>query len=153
MGSDATRTLALAGVTLVAAFAVLTAQTLRIPAQAPGRLVAELRLAQVGAVLLSFSAALLAGLSAAHDAVPGAGLDVAFAVLFCGLALMTLLRDAGSALAWLAGGFATRALLDLLHLAGWLPGPVSDQVIAGSALANGLAVACCVAPLVHRGRS
>lgn len=153
MGSDATRTLALAGVTLVAAFAVLTAQTLRIPAQAPGRLVAELRLAQVGAVFLTFSAALVAGLSAAHDTVPGAGLDVAFAVLFCGLALMTLLRDAASALAWLASGFAARTLLDLLHLAAWLPGPVPDPVMAGSVLANGLATACCLAPLVHRRRS
>jgi hypothetical protein len=150
MGSDAGRALLLGAATLVAAFGLLTVQTIRILPHAPSRLVAELRLAQVGAVLLTFSAALIAGLSAAHEAVPGAGLDVALAVLFCGLALMTLLRDATSALAWLGAGFIGRVVVDLLHLPGWLPGPVPDGIIAGSAVANGLAACCCLAPLVQR---
>ncbi len=153
MGSDASRALLLGSAILVVAFAAHTVQTLRSRPQAPHRLVAELRLAQAAAVLLTFSAAMMGGLSAAHDAVPGAGLNVAFAVVFCGLALMTLPRDAGSALRWLAAGFAARLVLDLLHLPGWLPGPVPDVVVALSAAANGVAAWCCLAPLVQRRHS
>lgn len=150
MASDATRALLLGTTTLTVALAYLTWQTLRMPSQHPSRLVAELRLAQAAAVLLAFSGALIAGISAAHDAVPGAGLDMALAVLWCGLALMTLVRDATGALSWLATGFAGRALLDLLHLPGWLPGPVDDATLIGSVVANGLAALCCLAPLAQR---
>jgi hypothetical protein len=150
MASDATRALLLGAATLTVAFGYLTWKTLRMPVQHPSRLVAELRLAQAAAVLLAFSAGLIAGLSAAHDTVPGAGLDMALAVVWCGLALMTLVRDATAALAWLALAFGGRALFDLLHLPGWLPGPVGDAVLIGSVVANGLAALCCLAPLAQR---
>jgi hypothetical protein len=150
MGSDASRSLLLGVATLTVAFGYLTWQTLRVPARHPSRLVAELRLAQAAAVLLAFSAALVAGLSAAHDTVPGSGLDMALAVVWCGLALMTLVRDASAALGWLGLAFVSRALLDLLHLPGWLPGPVADAHVAGSVAANALAALCCLAPLAQR---
>jgi hypothetical protein len=153
MGSDATRALVLGAATLTAALAWLAAQALRVPVRHPSRLVAELRLAQAAAVLLAFSAALLAGLSAAHAEVPGAGLDMAFAVVWCGLALMTLVRDASAALGWLAAGFAGRAVLDLLHLPGWLPGPVPRGYLVASAVVNAVAAGCCVLPLVQRRHS
>ena len=92
----------------------------------------------------------VAGLSAAHDTVPGAGLDMALAVVWCGLALMTLVRDAHAALGWLGAAFVGRALLDLLHLPGWLPGPVADTYVAGSVVANAVAALCCLAPLAPR---
>jgi hypothetical protein len=153
MGSDASRALLLGTTTLMVALGYLTWQTLRVPPRHPSRLVAELRLAQAAAVLLAFSAALVAGLSAAHDTVPGAGLDMALAVAWCGLALMTLVRDASAALGWLALAFCGRALLDLLHLPGWLPGPVPDAHVAGSVVANGVAALCCLAPLAQRRHS
>jgi hypothetical protein len=153
MGSDASRALLLGASTLTAALAYLSWQTMRVPSRHPSRLVAELRLAQAAAVLLAFSAALVAGLSAAHDTVPGAGLDMAFAVVWCGLALMTLVRDASAALAWLGAAFASRALLDLLHLPGWLPGPVADAHLVGSAVASAVAALCCLAPLAQRRHS
>lgn len=153
MGSDATRALVLGAATLTAALSWLAAQTVRVPARHPSRLVAELRLAQAAAVMLAFSAALLAGLSAAHGEVPGAGLDMAFAVVWCGLALMTLVRDASAALGWLAAAFAGRAVLDLLHLPGWLPGPVPAPYLIVSAIVNVVAGACCAVPLVQRRHS
>lgn len=153
MGSDASRALLIGAATLSAALAWLAVQTLRVPARHPSRLVAELRLAQAAAVLLAFSGALVAGLSAAHPEVPGAGLDMAFAVVWCGLALMTLVRDATAALAWLAAAFAGRALLDLLHLPGWLPGEVPATHLIVSAGVNAIAAAWCAAPLVQRRHS
>lgn len=150
MGSDASRTLLIGAATLTLALGSLTWQTLRVAPRDPLRLVAELRLAQAAAVLLAFSSALVAGLSAAHESVAGAGLDMALAVVWCGLALMTLVRDASAALGWLAAAFVTRAMLDLAHLPGWLPGPVADAYLSGSAVANGVAALCCALPLVQR---
>ena len=142
MGSDAGRALLVGAVTLVAALAVLTWQTVRIPAHAPTRVVAELRLAQAGAVLLAFSAAFLAGLGAA-SASPVAALDMALAVLACGVALMALVRDPRTSLSWLAAAFLGRALIDVAHGIGGLPRVAPDAVLAGSALANLVAAGLC----------
>ncbi len=149
MASEAGRVLVAGAVTLVLALAVLTWHTVRIPARAPHRVVAELRLAQAAAVLLSFSAAFLAGLSATA-AGPVAALDMACAVLACGLALMTLVRDPRAALAWLAAGFVARAALDLAHVTAWLPTVAPTAVLVGSTAANLCGAACCVLPLGRR---
>jgi hypothetical protein len=146
MASEAGRALLGGALTLVFALAVLTWQTVRIPGHAPNRVVAELRLAQAAAVLLAFSAAFLAGLAASSPG-PVAALDMACAVLVCGLALMTLVRDARAALAWLAAAFLGRMILDLVHLPGWLPTVAPRVVLAGSAMANLVAAALCALPL------
>ncbi len=146
MASEAGRALLAGGLTLVAALGVLTWRTVRIPGHAPHRVVAELRLAQAAAVLLAFSAAFLAGLAAAAPG-PVAALDMAVAVLACGLALMTLVRDPRTALAWLGAAFLVRAGLDLAHLVGWLPTVAPGTVLAGSATANLSAAALCALPL------
>ena len=150
MASEAGRALLAGAATLVAALAVLTWQTVRIPGHAPHRVVAELRLAQAAAVLLAFSAAFLAGLGASSPG-PIAALDMACAVLAAGLALMTLVRDPRAALAWLGGAFLARAALDLAHVLGWLPSVAPDAVLIGSLGANVCAATCCVLPL-GRGR-
>jgi hypothetical protein len=146
MASEAGRALLAGGLTLVVALLVLTVQTVRIPGHAPGRIVAELRLAQAAAVLLAFSAAFLAGLAASASA-PVAALDMAAAVLCCGLALMTLVRDARAALAWIAAAFLGRAILDLCHVLEWLPIVAPTRVLVGSLLANLIAAALVALPL------
>ncbi len=146
MGSEAGRALLGGAATLVLALGVLTWQTVRIAPHAPDRVVAELRLAQAAAVLLAFSAAFLAGLAASSPG-PVAALDMALAVLACGVALMTLVRDPRAALTWLAAGFVARAMLDVLHLPGWLPIAASTTVLAGSAAANLVAAGLCALPL------
>ena len=148
MGSEAGRALLGGAATLVIALGVLTWQTVRIPGHAPNRVVAELRLAQAAAVLLAFSAAFLAGLAASSPG-PIAAFDMACAVLACGLALMTLVRDPRAALAWLATAFLGRSLLDVLHLPGWLPLAAPTTVLAGSALANLRAAGLCALPLAR----
>lgn len=149
MASEASRALVIGALTLVAALVVLTWQTIRIPPQAPHRVVAELRLAQAAAVLVAFSGAFLAGVAVTSPG-PVAALDMACAVLACGLALMTLVRDPRAALAWIGAAFVARAVLDLAHLRGWLPAVAPGSVLAGSLLANVCAAACCVLPLRRR---
>lgn len=146
MASEAGRALIGGALTLVVAMAVLTWQTVRIPGHAPHRVVAELRLAQAAAVLIAFSAAFLAGLAASASG-PVAAFDMACAVLACGLALMTLVRDPRAALAWLGAAFLGRAILDLAHLLKWLPVVADGGVLAGSLVANLCGAACCVLPL------
>ena len=92
MASETSRALIGGAITLMAALAVLTWQTVRIPGHAPHRVVAELRLAQAAAVLVTFSAAFLAGVATTAPG-PVAAFDMACAVLACGVALMTMVRD------------------------------------------------------------
>lgn len=146
MASETARALLGGALTLVFALAALTWQTMRIPPHAPSRLIAELRLAQAAAVILAFSAAFPAGVATAAPS-PVAALDMACGVLLCGLALMTLVRDARAALGWLAGAFVARAALDALHLPGWLPAAAPLSVLVGSLAANLAAATCCVLPL------
>lgn len=146
MGSEVGRALVGGALTLGAALTVLTWQTVRIPAHAPHRVIAELRLAQAAAVLLGFSAAFLAGLAASGPA-PVAALDMGLAVLACGLALMTLVRDPRAGLAWLGAAFLVRGLVDLAHGLDWLPAVAATRVHVGGLVINLWAAACCVLPL------
>lgn len=146
MASEAGRALLGGALTLLVALLVLTVQTVRLPGHAPARIVAELRLAQAAAVLLAFSAAFLAGL-AALSAGPVAAFDMGVAVLCCGVALMTLVRDARAALAWIAAAFLGRAVLDLCHVLQWLPIVAPTRVVAGSLITNLAAAALVALPL------
>lgn len=146
MASETSRALIGGAITLMAALAVLTWQTVRIPGHAPHRVVAELRLAQAAAVLVTFSAAFLAGVATTAPG-PVAAFDMACAVLACGVALMTMVRDPRAALAWLGAAFLARAILDLAHLLSWLPAISHNAVLAGSLGANLFGAVCCVVPL------
>ena len=89
-----------------------------IPVSSPDRLVAELRLAQIAALLLALSAGAYVGLAVAHEAQPGVGFDVALAVGFFVVAAATLVRDPRQALTMLALAFAAHAVLDVAHRPG-----------------------------------
>lgn len=118
---------------LVAAVAVaagLTWQSVRaaaIPVASPDRLVAELRLAQIAALLLALTAGAYLGFAAAHAARAAGGLDVALAVGFFLVAASTLVRDPRSALTILAIAFAAHALVD----ASLRPGGLPDGIAPG----------------------
>jgi len=97
----------------------------RVPVSSPDRLVAELRLAQLAALLLAFSAAAYIGLAVAHEAQPWVGLDIALAAGFFAVAAATLVRDPRQALTILALAFAAHAILDVAHRPG---SPLPDGV-------------------------
>jgi hypothetical protein len=149
--AEATRTIALVAVALTVMIAWLSVRALRIAPDAPDRLVAELRLAQVAALVLAFVAAGLVGLTAAQPSAPGSGLDVALALGFLVLAITATLRDPREALTILALAFAAHALVDVLHRPGFLPeGLVPRWYAVGCASVNLIVGALCYLPVPRR---
>jgi hypothetical protein len=123
-----------------------------IPASSPDRLVAELRLAQVAALLLVLSAGAYIGLAVSHEAQPGAGFDIALAVGFFVVAAATLVRDPRQALTMLALAFAAHAVLDVAHRPGSLlpDGMAPRWYSIGCALYDVYIGALCYLPILKR---
>lgn len=145
--------------TTIVAFAVLGAgltwqalRTAMIPVNAPDRLISELRLAQMAALLLALSAGAYIGLVVAHEAQPGVGFDVALAVGFFVAAATTLVRDPRQALTILALAFAAHAVLDVGHRPGWpLPEGIAPRwYFLGCAIYDVYIGALCYWPILRR---
>src|SRR5690606_28078790 len=75
--SEGLRTILVAAVAFGAGFSIQSFRTASIPISSPERLVAELRLAQVAALLLTLTAGAYLGLAAAHETRTGVGVDIA----------------------------------------------------------------------------
>lgn len=152
--AEATRTVAFvaaAGTVLVSMVAWLSVRAVRLPPADPNRLVAELRLAQLAAVVLAFVAAPYVGLAAAQPAVRGGGLDVAIALGFLIVAVTAPLRDPHEALGLLAVAFVAHAVGDVLHRPGWLAdGLVPGWYAMGCAIQNAITAALCYLPVLRR---
>ncbi|MEO6213911.1 MAG: hypothetical protein ABIP65_09825 [Vicinamibacterales bacterium] len=145
------RTLAVAAAGLGAGFFWLAIRAAAIPVSSPDRLVAELRLAQIAALILTLSAGAYAGFAASHDQQLGVGFDVAFAVGFFVVAAFTLVRDPRQALTVLALAFAAHALLDVAHRPGLLPdGVVPRWYAIGCAVFDVCIGALCYVPILRR---
>lgn len=127
-------------------------RTAMVPVSSPDRLVAELRLAQIAALLLAMSAGAYVGLAAAREAQLGVGFDVALAVGFFVVAAATLVRDPHQALTILAFAFAAHAMLDVAHRPGWpLPDGMAPRWYSiGSALFDAYVGALCYFPILKR---
>jgi hypothetical protein len=149
--TEGIRALLLASISTLGMIAWMSARALRLSSPAPDRLIAELRLAQVGAVVLALTAGSSIGLAAAHDPVPGAGLDVALSVGFLVVAVLAPWRDPHEALLVIALAFAGHAVLDVLHRPGWLAdGVVPRWFAVGCAIHNVMAGAFCYGPVFRR---
>ncbi|HXG54366.1 MAG TPA: hypothetical protein VNJ03_03230 [Vicinamibacterales bacterium] len=145
------RTLAVATVALAAGFSWQALRAAAIPTSSPERLIAELRMAQVAALVLTVSASAYLGFSASHDERLGVGFDVAFAVGFFVVAAFTMVCDPRQALTILALAFAAHAVLDVAHR----PGVLADGVVPrwytiGCALFNVYIGALCYVPILRR---
>ena len=121
------RTLAVAGLAIGAGLTWYAWRTAAIPVSSPERLIAELRLAQIAAVLLSLIAGAYIGFAVAHENQAGSGLDIALAVGFFITAASTLVRDPRQALTILALAFAAHAVLDVAHQPGVLPDTLTPR--------------------------
>jgi hypothetical protein len=152
MGTEALRTSAIAFAALAAGLTYLATRTAAIPVNAPERLIAELRLAQIAALLLVLAAGAYVGLGVAHEARPGVGLDIALAVGFFIVAAATLVRDPRHALTILALAFAAHAVVDVAHRPGWpLPDAVAPRWYSiGSAVYDAYIGALCYWPILRR---
>lgn len=149
--SEGLRTLIVAAAALGAGFAFQSARTAAIPVSSPERLVAELRLAQIAALLLTLTAGAYLGLAAAYETQRGVGLDIALAVGLFVLAAYTLTCDPRQALTLLALGFAGHAVINIAHRPGVLPdGLAPGWYTVGCASFDVLLGALCYYPILRR---
>jgi hypothetical protein len=149
--SDASRTLIIASVALAAGFTWQGLRTAAIPVSSPDRLIAELRLAQIAALLLALTAGPYVGFTVAHEALPGSGIDIAIAIGFFLVAATTLVRDPRQALTIIALAFAAHALVDIGHRPGALPDGIAPQWYAvGCAIFDVYIGAIAYFPILRR---
>ena len=149
--SEGLRTLLVAAVAFAAGFSFQSFKTAAIPISSPERLVAELRLAQIAALLLTLSAGAYLGFAAANEARTGVGLDIALSAGFFVLAAYTLTCDPRQALTLLALGFAAHAIIDIGHRPGILPEGIAPRwYTVGCASYDVLVGALCYFPILRR---
>ena len=149
--TEALRTALVAFVALAAGFTWQAVKTALIPVSSPERLIAELRLAQIAALLLALVGGAYIGFAVAHENQPGVGLDIALALGFFLLAATTLVRDPRQALTILALAFAAHAVVDIGHQPGWLPDGITPRWYAvGCAVYDVYIGALCYLPMLRR---
>lgn len=142
--------LAAAGL-LTALFAWQSIRTASIPASSPDRLVGELRLSQIGALLLALSAGTYVGIAATHETTLGVGLDVAIVIGFFLVAAWTMMQDPRTALTVLALAFAAHAVFAVAHRPGLLPDAIVPRwYTIGCAVYDVFIGALCYLPIMRR---
>jgi hypothetical protein len=144
------RTVAVAFVALGIVFAWQSIRTALIPVNAPERLVSELRLSQLAALLLVVAAGAYIGMAIVHEEVRGVGFDVALSVGFFVVAATALMRDPRQALTLLALAFAAHAILDVAHRPGLLPDVAPRWYLIGCAVYDACIGALCYLPILRR---
>jgi hypothetical protein len=149
--SEALRTVLVAFGALGAGLAWQAIRTAAIPAASPERLIAELRLAQMAALLLTLSAGAYIGFAVGRENEPGVGVDIALAVCFLLVAAGTMLRDPRQALTIVALAFAAHAVVDIGHRPGLLPDGLAPRWYAvGCAVYDVFIGAVCYLPVLRR---
>jgi hypothetical protein len=145
---DTVRVLATAAVLTASGLAVLAWRITRIDPAHPDRLVGELRLAQMAAVVLAGIAGAPVGLAVSAAAVPGSHLDIFAAVALLVLAGFSQLHAPRDALLLLSVGFVLHALIALAHRPGWLPPDLMPRWYAVGTASHDL----CLAAICFLGR-
>jgi hypothetical protein len=149
--SEAARTLLIAFGALAAGFTWQAARTAATPTASPDRLVGELRLAQLAALLLTLSAGAYIGLAIVRENAPGVGLDITLAVGFLLVGAVTMVREPRQALTIVAIAFAAHAVLDVAHRPGALPAGLAPRWYSiGCAVYDVYIGALCYLPVLRR---
>ena len=149
--TEASRTILIAAVSIAAGMTWQGVRTAAIPVASPDRLIAELRLAQIAALVLMATASAYVGVAITHETEPGVGLDIALALGFGIVAAVTLVRDPRQGLTLLALAFAAHAVLDVAHRPGVLPVDVTPRWYAlGCAVFNVYVGAVTYWPMLRR---
>ena len=149
--TEASRTILIAALSVAAGITWQGLRTAAIPLTSPDRLIAELRLAQIAALVLMAIAGAYLGFAATHETRPGVGLDIALTLGFGILAGVSLLRDPRQALTLLALAFAAHAVVDVAHQPGVLPEGVAPRWYAlGCAVFNVYVGAVTYWPILRR---
>jgi hypothetical protein len=149
--SEAARTVLLAFGALAAGFTWQTIRTSATPTASPDRLIGELRLAQLAALLLTLSAGAYIGFAIVRENAPGVGLDITLAVGFLIVSAVAMVRDPRQALTIVALAFAAHAVLDIAHRPGLLPADLAPRWYAITcAVYDAYIGALCYLPVLRR---
>ena len=149
--SEALRTVVIAFGALAARLTWQAVRATMTPPESPQRLIEQLRLAQMAALLLALTAGAYIGFSVVRENDPGVGFDIAFAVGFLLLAAITMVRDPRQGLTIVALGFAAHAVLDIAHRPGLLPDALAPRWYAvGCAVYDVYIAAVCYLPVLRR---
>jgi hypothetical protein len=149
--SEALRTVVVAFGALAAGLTWQSVRTSNIPTASPQRLVDELRLAQMAALVLTLTAGAYIGFAVGREFEPGVGLDIALAVSFLLVAAVTMLKDPRQALTIIALAFAGHAVLDVAHRPGLLPDALAPRWYSiGCAVYDVYLGAMCYLPVLRR---
>lgn len=149
--SEALRTVLVAFGALAVALTWQSVRATMTPSESPQRLIEQLRLAQMAALLLSLTAGAYIGFAVVRENDPGVGFDIAFAVGFLLLAAMTMVRDPRQGLMIVALGFTAHAVLDIAHRPGLLPEGLAPRWYAvGCAVYDVYIAAVCYLPVLRR---
>ncbi|HYT75979.1 MAG TPA: hypothetical protein VEL79_14590 [Vicinamibacterales bacterium] len=148
--TEALRTTLIAFGALAGGFTWQAARTASIPTSSPERLVGELRLAQMGALLLTLSAGAYIGFAVGRDA-PGVGIDISLAVCFLLVSAITMVREPRQALTIIALALAAHAVVDVAHRPGMLPEGLAPRWYSiGCAVYDVYIGALCYLPVLRR---
>ncbi len=135
---------------MLATIVVFALRALAAPT-APDRLVAELRLAQVAALVLALTAGVSVGLAIGHAPRPDVSVEVAVGGILGLVAAVALFQDPRLALTIVAIGFAAHAVTGVMHRPGMLPSDLAPQwYFVGSACLDATVGALCYLPLLKR---
>jgi len=149
--SEALRTVVIAFGGLAALLTWQSIRTASIPTASPERLIEELRLAQMAALLLSLTAGAYIGFAVVRENEPGVGLDIALTVGFLLVAALAMVRDPRQALTIVALAFAAHAVVDVAHRPGLLPEALAPRWYAiGCAVYDVVIGAVCYLPVLRR---
>ena len=149
--TEASRTVLIAALSIAAGMTWQGLRTSAIPVASPDRLIAELRLAQIAALVLMATASAYVGFAITHETEPGVGVDIALALGFGIVAAVTLVRDPRQGLTLLALAFAAHAVLDVAHRPGVLPVDITPRWYAlGCAVFNVYVGAVTYWPMLRR---
>jgi hypothetical protein len=149
--SEAFRTTLVGFAALAAGFTWQSLRTSAIPPASPQRLIDELRLAQMAALLLVLAGGAYIGFAVVRENEPGVGFDIALAVCFLLVAAISMLRDPRQALTIVALAFAAHAVVDVAHRPGLLPDALAPRWYAiGCAVFDVYIGALCYLPVLKR---
>jgi hypothetical protein len=149
--SEALRTVLIAFGALGAGLTWYSVRTAGIPISSPQRLVDELRLAQMAALLLALTAGAYVGFAVVREHEPGVGMDIALAAGFLIVAGVTMVKDPRQALTIIALAFAAHAVLDVAHRPGGLPQALAPRWYSiGCAVYDVYIGALCYLPVLRR---
>ena len=148
---DTSHILLITALGIASATTLMTLRIAKMPGSSAERTVAELRLAQIAALLLVMVASAYLGFAALLENRLGGGLDVVLAVGFLIVAITATLREPREALTILALGFIAHALVDILHRPGALPAVITPRwYLVGCAILNLYTAALCYLPVIKR---